>query len=60
MMYERIVVPTATYGARAWWLNEGEKKRLNVFEMKCLRKICGVTIMDRIRNDVIREEVGVI
>ena len=25
--------------------------------MKCLGKRCGVTVMDRIRNDVIREEV---
>ena len=31
-----------------------------MFEMKCLRKRCGVTIMDRIRNEVIRDEVGVI
>ena len=29
-------------------------------EMKCLRRMCGVTVMDRIRNDVMREEVGVI
>ena len=60
MMYERIVVPTVIYGAEAWWLKEREKRRLNVFEMKCLRKMCGVTVMDRIRNEVIREEVGVI
>ena len=59
MMYERIVVPTVIYGAEAWWLREGVKKRLNVFEMKCLRKIRGVTVMDRMRNEVIREEVGV-
>ena len=32
MMYERIVVPTVIYGAEAWWLREGVKKRLNVFE----------------------------
>ena len=60
MMYERRVVATVIYGAEAWWLKEGEKKRLNVFETKCLRKICGVTVMDRIRNVLIREEVGVI
>ena len=33
MMYERIVVPTVTYRAEAWWVREGVKKRLNVFEM---------------------------
>ena len=46
--------------AEAWCLKEGEKKRLNVFEMKCLRKMCGVTVMDRIRNVVIRQEVGMV
>ena len=39
--------------AEAWCLKEGEKKRLNVFEMKCLRKICGVTVMDRIRIECV-------
>ena len=53
------MVPTVIYGAEAWWLKEGEKKRLNMLEMKCLRKICGVTVIDRIRNVGIREEVGV-
>ena len=28
-------------------------------EMKCLRRICGVTIRDRIRNEEIRRRVGV-
>ena len=40
-------------------MKEGEKRRLNVFEMKCIGKMCGVTVMGRIRNGVIREEVGV-
>ena len=58
MMYERIVVPTVVDGAETWCLNAREKKRLKVMEMKCLRNMCGVTVMDRIRNDVIREEGG--
>ena len=57
MMYERIVVPTVIYGVEAWCLKEGEKRTLNVFEMKCLRKMCGATVMDR--NRLIRDEVGV-
>ena len=27
--------------------------------MKCLRSMCGVTRMDRVRNEVVRERVGV-
>ena len=36
-----------------------EKRRLIVIEIKCLRRMWGVTVMDRIRNEVIRGEVGV-
>ena len=43
------------YGAETWCLNAREKRRLNVVEMK----MCGVTVMDRVRNYVIRREVGV-
>ena len=28
-------------------------------EMKCLRTMCGVTSMDSVRNEVVREKVGV-
>ena len=35
-----------------------EKKRLNVMEMKCLRSVCGVTRMNRVRNEV-RRRTGV-
>ena len=59
MMYERIVVPTVICGAETCCLNARENRRLILMEMKCLRKMCGVTVMDRIRNDVIRGEVGV-
>ena len=45
-MYERIGVPTVVYGAETWCLNAREKRRLNVMEMKCSRKMCGVTVME--------------
>ena len=59
-MYERIVLPTVVCGDETWRLKAREKRRLNDIDMKCSRRMCGVTVMDRIRNDVIREEVGVI
>ena len=36
------------------------RHRLNVFEMRCLRSMCGVTIMDRERNEHIRRRVGMV
>ena len=32
---------------------------MNVFEMKCLRSMCGVTKLDKIRNEEVRERTGV-
>ena len=38
---------------------ERERKKLNIFEMRCLRSMIGVTRRDRVRNTVIRERTGV-
>ena len=37
-----------------------EERRLNVFEMKCLRGMAGVTLRDRINNDVVRLRTGMV
>ena len=36
-----------------------ERRKLNVFEMKCLRSMAGVSRMDRVRNEVVRMRTGV-
>ncbi len=53
-LYERVLVPTALYGAETWNVRESEKKRLYVFEMRCLRSMVGVTRMDRVKNEEVR------
>ena len=59
-LYESVVVPTVLYGSECWGLKANERHRLNVFEMRCLRSMCGVTIMDRERNEHIRRRVGIL
>ena len=36
-----------------------ERQKLNVFEMKCLRSMTGVSQVDRVRNEVVRVRTGV-
>ena len=36
-LYERIIVPTALYGAEAWGMRSPERRKVNVLEMNCLR-----------------------
>ena len=36
-----------------------ERQKLNVFEMKCLRSMTGVSFLDRVGNEVVKARTGV-
>ena len=59
LLYEGVVVPTALYAAETWGLRAAERRRLDVMEMRCLRSMCGVSRMDRLRNEEVRRRTGV-
>ena len=59
VLYEKVIVPTVTYGSECWGMKVSERQKLNVFEMRCLRSMAGVSRMDRIRNEVVRQRTGV-
>ena len=42
VLYEGAVVPTALYGAKTWGLREAERRKLYVFEIGCVRSMCGL------------------
>ena len=58
-LYEGVIVPTALYGAEAWDMRSAEKRKLNVLEMKCLRRLVGVSRMDTVRNEEVRRRAGI-
>ncbi|VDP04226.1 unnamed protein product, partial [Heligmosomoides polygyrus] len=58
-IYRAVVRPVATYGAECWLGTKEVETRLSIMETKMLRWTAGVTRMDRIRNDVIRQKFGV-
>ena len=59
-MYEGVILPTVLYEAETWGVRTEERRRLNVFEIKCLRSMAGVTLRDRINNDVVRFRTGMV
>ena len=59
VLYEKVIVPTVMYGSELWGMKVSERRRLNVFEMKCLRSMAGVSRLDRLRNEEVRERTGV-
>ena len=59
VLYEKVIVPTVMYGSELWGMKVSERQRVNVFEMKCLRSMTGISRLERVRNERVRERAGV-
>ncbi|KAF3638461.1 putative folate transporter 1, chloroplastic-like [Capsicum annuum] len=57
--YRVTVRPVMLYGAECWPVKNSYIQRLKVAEMKMLRWMCGLTRGDGVRNETIREKMGV-
>ena len=53
-LYERGVIQTVVYGSETI-ISAQERRRIELFEMMCLRNICGIRRVERVRNAIIRE-----
>ena len=40
------------YGTETWSMAVAEKKQLNIMDMRCLRSMCGIMLIDRVRNEM--------
>ncbi|VDP35289.1 unnamed protein product [Heligmosomoides polygyrus] len=56
-IYRAVVGPVAMYGTEYWPTTKEVETRLSVMETKMLRWTAGVTRMDRIQNDAIRQKL---
>ena len=52
--YRTVVRPALMYGADTRALEKAQERKLEVAEMGMLRWMCGVTKLDKIRNERIR------
>jgi hypothetical protein len=57
--YRTAIRPDMLYGVECWPTKRRHVQQLSVAEMRMLQWICGHTRRDRIRNDDIRERLGV-
>jgi hypothetical protein len=54
-----MAVPVLVYGSETWTLRKRDWKRIQAAEMKYLRTVKGCTRLDQIRNEDIRNELGI-
>jgi hypothetical protein len=56
--YRTAIRPAMLYGAECWPTKRWHIQQLSVAKMCMLRSICGHTRLDRVRNDDIRDRLG--
>ncbi|CAF0987987.1 unnamed protein product [Adineta ricciae] len=54
-IYKSLVLSVLLYGAESWTLLQSDLKKLEVFQMRCLRRILSISIRDKVRNETIRK-----
>ena len=57
-IHNAVLISTLMYGSESWVWQREHESRINAVEMRSLRKICGVTLADRVPNDDVRKRVG--
>ena len=58
--YRTVIRPILLYGSECWTVKYQYEQKMSVVEMRMLRWMCGHTRKDKIRNEVIRNKVGVV
>jgi len=55
-----VVRPALLYEAECWHIKRSYIQKMRVVEMRIIRWICGLTRLDKIRNEMIRGKIGVV
>jgi hypothetical protein len=57
-IYSSTYIPTLLYGSESWIITEKQKQNIQTAEMKYLRRVIGKTRRDKIRNEMIKMNLG--
>jgi hypothetical protein len=54
-----MAVPMLMYGSQNWATNRADRRTVEATEMTFLRYVAGYTLKDQVRNDNIRQQLGI-
>ena len=57
-LFSSMVMPAMLYGSETWSLTKAEENSLSVTQRAMERRMLGISIRDRIPNEVLRERSG--
>jgi hypothetical protein len=58
-IYQSLILPIAIYGSESWTLRKSDCQKLEAFEMRCLRSILSVSLLDNMKNDDIKQQLNI-
>ena len=58
-VFKTVFVPILTYGHESWVMTERVRSQVQASEMRFLRKIKGVTLLDKVRSSEIRKSLNI-
>ena len=58
-LYKTLVKPVLMHGCETWKMNEGDSKKIDVFQKRCLRRIMKIVWQDKISNRELLERANV-
>ena len=53
-LFRALILPVLLYGSETWTVLKSDLNKLEVFQMRCLRQILGISLRDRITNETVR------
>jgi hypothetical protein len=57
--YKVMEVPMLMYGSENWAMNREDRRIVEAAEMEFLKCVAGYTLKDQVRNDNIRQQLGI-
>jgi len=57
--YKTMATPTLLYGCESWVITQRDNSRIQASEMRFLRKVQGISRLDRHRNEDVREKLNI-